>query len=154
MKRALAGARAAALASPPPLAAPPPRAPVVGTTMISNYKIRLQNIRFRARHGALRAERDLPRDFVVDVTVELPTGALPRTDSLSRVFDYEKIASIVVSEGTQKTYKLLETLAQRLAERILAETPAETVTIEVKKFAPPTSASVDAFAVEISARRG
>lgn len=122
--------------------------------MISTYKIRLQNIRFRARHGALRAERDLPRDFVVDVSVELPVAALPRTDSLSRVFDYEKIATIVVGEGTQKTYKLIETLAQRLVERILEETPAESVTIEVRKFAPPTSASVDVFAVELSARRG
>lgn len=121
---------------------------------VSTYKIRLQNIRFRARHGALRAERDLPRDFVVDVTVELPVSALPRTDTLSRVFDYEKIAQIVVDEGTTKTYKLLETLAQRLIERMLEETPADSVTIEVRKFAPPTSASVDMFAVELSARRG
>lgn len=122
-------------------------------TMLSTYKIRLHNIRFRARHGALRAERDLPRDFMVDVTVELPQSALPRTDSLSRVFDYEKIASIVVEEGTQKTYKLLETLAQRLVERMLLETPAESVTVEVRKFAPPTSASVEGFSVELSARR-
>lgn len=121
---------------------------------VATYKIRLQNIRFRARHGALKAERDLPRDFVVDVTVELPVSALPRMDSLSRVFDYEKIATIVVDEGTQKTYKLLETLAQRLIERMLVETPAESVTVEVRKFAPPTSASVDMFAVELSARRG
>ena len=120
---------------------------------LSTYKIRLQGIRFRARHGALRAERDLPRDFVVDVTVELPVSALPRSDSLSRVFDYEKIATIVVDEGTQKTYKLLETLAQRLVERMLEETPAVAVTVEVRKFAPPTSASVDAFTVELSARR-
>ena len=34
---------------------------------LQGYKIRLTSIRFRARHGALRAERDLPRDFVVDV---------------------------------------------------------------------------------------
>jgi 7,8-dihydroneopterin aldolase/epimerase/oxygenase len=124
------------------------------TMPVSTYKIRLQNIRFRARHGALRAERDLPRDFVVDLTVELPVTALPRTDSLSRVFDYEKLATIVVEEGTQKTYKLLETLAQRIIDRMLEQTPAESVTVEVRKFAPPTSASVDAFAVELSARRG
>lgn len=124
------------------------------TMTISTYKIRLQNIRFRAKHGALRAERDLPRDFVADVSVELPAASLPRTDTLSRVFDYDRIAAIVVDEGTQKTYRLIETLAQRLVERILAETPAESVTIEVRKFAPPTCASVDAFSVELSARRG
>ena len=131
-----------------------PKEPARLNMPVATYKIRLQNIRFRARHGALKAERDLPRDFVVDVTVELPVSALPRADSLSRVFDYEKIATIVVDEGTQKTYKLLETLAQRLIERMLVETPAESVTVEVRKFAPPTSASVDVFAVELSARRG
>ena len=76
-------------------------------------------------------------------TVEAPSAKIE--SQIRSVFDYEKIATIVVDEGTQKTYKLLETLAQRLVERMLEETPAVAVTVEVRKFAPPTSASVDAF---------
>jgi dihydroneopterin aldolase len=121
---------------------------------VESYKIRLETIRFRARHGVSRAERDLPQDFVVHLTVELPVSLLPRADARSRVFDYDQLASLVVDEGTRASYKLLETLAQRLIERLLSDTPALAVRVEVKKFGPPTSASVDAVSVELTGRRG
>ena len=120
---------------------------------IQAYRIRLEGIRFRARHGVSRAERDLPQDFVVNLDVALPVSALPRTDSRARVFDYDKLANLVVDEGTSSSYKLLETLGERLIARILKDTPAISVTVQVKKFGPPTAASVDAVSVELSAER-
>src|ERR1700712_3785684 len=109
---------------------------------VETYRIRLEGIRFRARHGASRAERDLPQDFVVDLEVILPITALPRSDSRARVFDYDKLATLVV-EGTPVSYKLRESLAERLIDRVLTDTPAVSVQARVKKFGPPTSASVD-----------
>lgn len=123
------------------------------SVLVETYRIRLEGIRFRARHGASRAERDLPQDFVVNLDVVLPVSALPRSDSRARVFDYDKLASLVVDEGTAVSYKLLETLAERLISRVLADTPAVAVQVQVKKFGPPTSASVDAVAVELTGRR-
>lgn len=120
---------------------------------IQAYRIRLEGIRFRARHGVSRAERDLPQDFVVHLDVALPVSALPRTDSRARVFDYDKLANLVVDEGTSGSYKLLETLGERLIARILKDTPAIGVTVQVKKFGPPTAASVDAVSVELSTER-
>lgn len=123
-------------------------------TSIQTYRIRLEGIRFRARHGVSRAERDLPQDFVVHLEVELPVEALPRADTRARVFDYDRLATIVVDAGTSASYKLLETLAERIIERILDDTPAVAVTVQVKKFGPPTSASVDAVAIELTSKRG
>ncbi len=120
---------------------------------VESYRIRLEGIRFRARHGVSRAERDLPQDFVVHLEADLPVSSLPRTDSLARVFDYGKLAALVVDEGTRVSYKLLETLAERLIDRVLSETPAASVRVEVKKFGPPTSVSVDAVSVELVGRR-
>ncbi len=120
---------------------------------VESYKIQLEGIRFRARHGVSKAERDLPQDFVVSLEVELPISALPRSDALSRVFDYDKLASLVVDEGTRASYKLLESLADRLISRVLADTPATAVLVRVKKFGPPTSASVDAVAIELRGKR-
>lgn len=120
---------------------------------IQVYRIRLEGIRFRARHGASRAERGLPQDFVVHLDVTLPVSALPRADTRARVFDYDNLASLVVDEGTSVSYKLLETLGERLITRILKDTPALSVTVQVKKFGPPTAASVDAVSVELSAER-
>jgi dihydroneopterin aldolase len=120
----------------------------------TTYKIRLEGVRFRGKHGVSRAERDLPQDFTVTLEVTLPSASLPRTDALSRVFDYDKLASLVVDEGTRVSYKLLETLAERLISRVLADTPATAVTVQVKKFGPPTSVSVDAVAIELTGTRG
>ena len=120
---------------------------------VETYRIRLEGIRFRARHGASRAERDLPQDFVVDLEVILPVTALPRSDSRARVFDYDQLATLVVDEGTRVSYKLLETLAERLIDRVLTDTPAVSVQVRVKKFGPPTLASVDAVSVELVGKR-
>jgi dihydroneopterin aldolase len=120
---------------------------------IQAYRIRLEGIRFRARHGASRAERGLPQDFVVNLDVTLPVSALPRADIRARVFDYDKLATLVVDEGTSVSYKLLETLAERVIARVLADTPALAVTVQVKKFGPPTVASVDAASIELMATR-
>jgi dihydroneopterin aldolase len=123
------------------------------TVTIDHYRMHLEGIRFRARHGASRAERDLPQDFVVGVDLELPVGSLSRTDSLRGTFDYGKLADVVVEEGTRASYRLLETLAQRLIERILESSPATSVVVRVKKFGPPTSVSVDAASIELRGHR-
>lgn len=120
---------------------------------VDRYRIELHGIRFRGRHGASRAERDLPQDFVVDLEAELPVEALPRSDLRSRVFDYDELSSIVVGVGTGSSFRLLETLASRVLEAVLERTPAVVVRVRVKKFGPPTTASVDSVSVELLGRR-
>jgi dihydroneopterin aldolase len=120
---------------------------------IQTYRIRLEGIRFRGKHGVSRAERDLPQDFVVHLEVELPVASLPRADARARVFDYDRLATLVVEAGTGASYKLLETLGERIIARILDQTPAIAVTVQVKKFGPPTSVSVDAVAVELTGKK-
>jgi 7,8-dihydroneopterin aldolase/epimerase/oxygenase len=120
---------------------------------ISQYAIRLEGIRFRARHGVSDAERYLLQDFVVDLEVWLPVEVLPGSDERSRVFDYDALATLVVEEGTRTSYKLLETLAKQLLERVLADTPATAATVRLRKFGPPTTASVDTVSVELRGKR-
>ncbi len=120
---------------------------------VSSYRIRLDGIRFRARHGVSDAERYLLQDFVVDLEVTLPVQLLPDNDERSCVYDYDALASLVVEEGTKTSYKLLETLAQQLLERVLADTPARSATVRLRKFGPPTTASVDTVAIELHGTR-
>ena len=120
---------------------------------ITAYHIRLDGIRFRARHGASDAERYLLQDFVVDLEVALPVAELPDSDERSCVYDYDVLASLVVEEGTRTSYKLLETLARRLLERVLADTPATGAHVRLRKFGPPTTASVDTVAIELRGDR-
>lgn len=120
---------------------------------VSDYKIRLDGIRFRARHGASEQERYLLQDFVVDLEVRLPLDKLPSSDERSHVYDYDALASLVVEEGTANSYKLLESLAGRLIDRLLDDTPATEATVRLRKFGPPTTASVDTVAIELTGSR-
>ncbi len=118
---------------------------------VTRYAIRLEGIRFRARHGASDSELDLPQDFVADLEVTLPIAQLPASDERTQVYDYDALATLVVREGTGASYRLLESLARRLLERLFAETPALAATIRLRKFGPPTTQSVDSAAVELAA---
>jgi len=116
---------------------------------VQDYRIRLDGVRFRSRHGASMSERRLPQDFVATVELSFPPAALPSSDERREVVDYDRIASAIVEEGTSRSCRLRETLAKRIVERIFAEFPATSVRIAVTKARPPTSSSVEAAAVEL-----
>jgi len=117
------------------------------------YRIRLDGVRFRSKHGASSSERRLPQDFVANVELSLPTTELPRGDDRRDVVDYDRIASLIVDEGTAKSCRLLETLARRIVDRLFAESPATAVRIVITKARPPTSSSVEAASVELLVAR-
>jgi dihydroneopterin aldolase len=123
------------------------------SAVVREYRIRLEGIRFRGTHGVSDSERDLPQDFLVSLELWLPSSVLPPTDQLKAVFDYDRVATLVVEEGTKQAYRLLETLAQRLLERLLSDTPATRASVSIQKSRPPTRASVDAVSVELIATR-
>jgi dihydroneopterin aldolase len=118
-------------------------------TSVREYRLRLDGVRFRSKHGASSSERRLPQDFVAHVELSLPPSELPRDDEREDVVDYDRIASVVVAEGTARSCKLLETLARRIVDRLFAESPATSVRIVITKSRPPTSSSVEAASVEL-----
>jgi dihydroneopterin aldolase len=83
----------------------------------------------------------------------LPAATLPGADERRDVVDYDRIASVIVAEGTARSCKLLETLARRIADRLFAESPATSVRISITKARPPTSSSVEAASVELLVAR-
>jgi dihydroneopterin aldolase len=121
--------------------------------MILEYTLRLHAIRFRANLGASHSERAIPQEIVVDVDLTLPVGALPRRDHKREVVDYSTVANLVVETGLAEPYRLLETYARVLVDRLLAETPAVRVRVAATKLRVPTSHSVDRAIVELVASR-
>ncbi len=121
--------------------------------VVSEYTLRLQSIRFRTNMGASRSERSIPQEIVVDVELTLPVQSLPKRDLRRDAVDYGTVADLVVEEGLAQPYHLLETYAQRLVARLLAETPALRVKVGATKLRVPTSHSVDRAVVEIVASR-
>jgi dihydroneopterin aldolase len=120
---------------------------------VDGYRIRVDGIRFRSRHGVSASERRLPQDFVANVELVLPTSSLPAGDERRDVVDYDRIASVIVDEGTSRSCRLLETLAKRVVERLFAECPATTIKFVITKSRPPTLSSVESVSVELSVGR-
>jgi dihydroneopterin aldolase len=127
---------------------------MVEAMAVRDYRIRLDGIRFRSKHGASTSERRLPQDFVANVELSFPPSALPATDDRRDVVDYDRIASVIVDEGTSRSCRLLETLAKRIVDRIFTGFPAIRVHIVITKARPPTSSSVESASVELLVVRG
>lgn len=145
------GAQASASPRALPRPAPAP-SPDVGHA-VAEYVLRLDGIRFRGHHGVSDSERALPQDFLVSLEVYLPLEVLPTGDHIADVYNYDRLATLVVEEGTEHRCLLLETLAQRVIARVLKDTPATRVSVAVTKSRPPTRSSVDSVTVELRARR-
>jgi len=122
-------------------------------SVTKEYRIRLDGVRFRSKHGASSSERRLPQDFVANVELSLPPTELPVADDRRDVVDYDRIASAIEDEGTARSYRLLETLARRIVDRLFADSPATSVRIVITKARPPTSTSVEAASVELLVAR-
>jgi len=121
--------------------------------VIREYTLRLHGVRFRASIGASAAERSIPQDLVVDVDLELPVSALPKRDTKREVVDYDRAVRLVVEVGLAESYRLLEVYAQRVLERLLAETPATRVRVAVTKSRVPSTYSTDQAVVELIGTR-
>jgi dihydroneopterin aldolase len=86
----------------------------------------------------------------VDLGVDDDTGALSRAapgrDELSRVVDYEAVAEKIRAIVAAGHVRLLETLAERMAEACLADTRVQLARIRVEKldiFADTASVGVE-----------
>lgn len=116
-------------------------------------KLVLTGMTFRACHGVLPVERRRRQEF--RVTVELETALAPagNSDALADAIDYCVVQAVVreVVEGAHR--KLIEALAEDIAQRLLTTFPAvQAVTVELLKPTPPVSFKFAGVSVRI--RRG
>jgi dihydroneopterin aldolase len=101
----------------------------------------LANIGFDARHGATAAERRTSRRFEVDLELDAELSAAERTDRLVDTIDYSAVAELVVQIGTVEPHHLLESVARRMVDGILAGFPTvRGVRLELRKLSPPACA--------------
>jgi dihydroneopterin aldolase len=83
--------------------------------------------------GAFQVERGLRQRLRFDIVVEVrPLG--DAGDDVDRILSYDKLAEAVAAELAAERLNLLETLAQRVADRILREPQAERVFLRIEKL--------------------
>lgn len=115
-------------------------------------KIILENMLFYGYHGVLSEENRLGQRFAVSLTMGTDTLLAAQSDDISKSINYAEIYTAVrtIMEGTP--VKLLETLAEAIANTALTM-GARSARVVVKKLHPPIPGQIDFAAVEIERSR-
>jgi len=116
-------------------------------------KISLPELHFRARHGLLPQEYEEEQDFTVSLTVWTDTRAAGASDDLTLGLDYRRLYAAAESVLMGPHRDLLETLANELAHKLLAEAGVEVAQVRVRKEQADFGSAKVPAEVEIMRRR-
>lgn len=84
--------------------------------------------------GAFQQERGQKQRLRFNIVVEVEPQAAPIDDDVDRILSYDRIAEAIAHELAAERLNLLETLAERVAERILHAPQAMRVFVRVEKL--------------------
>ena len=116
-------------------------------------KIYLKNIRLYSYHGCMDEEEKIGSDYVVNLKVKTDLSTSSKSDILADTVDYVSLHSIVKQEMAQRS-KLLETVADRIINRVIKEHPdVVKVSVKVAKKNPPIGGNVEEVAVKRELKR-
>jgi dihydroneopterin aldolase len=116
-------------------------------------EIQIRGLRVVGTHGALPEEQVRAQPFEVDVDLTVDLARAGSSDSLEDTVDYGEIAVLVDRIVSEERYALLERLATRVAEALLAYDGVESATVTVRKLRPPVPVDLDHTAVRITRHR-
>ena len=84
--------------------------------------------------GAFQKERGRTQRVMFNVVVEVRPAPQPLNDDVDRILSYDRITESIAAELAAERLNLLETLAERVAERILAEPQAMRAFVRIEKL--------------------
>jgi len=115
--------------------------------------IRLKNIIFYAHHGYYKAERELGQKFEIDIEVACDLRRSAASDDLKETIDYSRIYTMARETFERHKFKLIETVAQKMADEVLKIEGIKSVLIRVRKPHVPMNGLLDHVEVEILRER-
>jgi len=115
--------------------------------------IELRGLRALGRHGVLEEEKARDQPFEVDLDVEASLAAAGASDALGDTVDYGRLVEEVVAVVAGEPCRLLERLAERIAEVVLADDRVTGVTVAVRKLRPPVPFDLGTAGVRLTRRR-
>src|SRR6266851_2341551 len=115
-------------------------------------RIVLEGMSFSGRHGVRPAEREHAQDFEVDIDMEADLAVPGSTDRIEDTVDYRAAHAIAKQTIEGESVKLLETLAARIADRVLTLPGVTAVSVRVAKR-PASMVPIESAAVHIRRTR-
>ena len=105
-------------------------------------RIRLNDMLFYGYHGVLPEERTLGQRFLVDLELRADLRAAGQSDDLTQTVNYAEVYAAVQDIVTGEPCQLIETVAERIAQRVLSEHGrVESITVSIRKPEVPIPGS-------------
>jgi dihydroneopterin aldolase len=116
-------------------------------------RIELTGLVVRGFHGVFEHERRDGQDFVLDVVLHLDTRAAALADDLTRTVHYGELAVGLADVVRGEPVDLIETLADRLAARAVADPLVVAADVTVHKPSAPIPEAFTDVAVAVRRHR-
>ncbi len=102
-----------------------------------NDQILIEELELTARIGVPDAERAQPQRLTISLVLEPKKSFRDLADDLARAVDYAAVCAEIQRFASGRQDKLLETLADEMAEHLLAKFALRRVELELRKFVLP-----------------
>lgn len=114
-------------------------------------KIRIKELKIFAYHGVFEFENKNGQNFYVNVELEVDTENAGFSDNLEKSVNYGLVCELIKKVMTENTYKLIETVAHKIATEILLNySLVKNITVEVRKPEAPIEMDFDSVSIEIT----
>jgi len=112
------------------------------------------NLCLHGHHGVFPEETKLGQKFYVDIDCTLNLAACAKDDDFSKAVCYGTLCDLAVEVSDQGPYKLIETLGDRIAEKVLSQfDQVAEVAVRVRKPSAPIKYVLDYVQVELRRTR-
>jgi dihydroneopterin aldolase len=117
--------------------------------MPSHLTISVEGIELRGRCGVTPEERAVGQTLVVDVRLEPVACPGALSDDLTGTIDYGWVVDLVRGIVERNQFKLLERLAEVIADALWGQLDLALLEVSVRKPAPPVAIPIAAARVEV-----
>lgn len=115
-------------------------------------RIFIRDLRTRCIVGVYPEEREKRQDVVINLVLYADVSKAGQSDDIADTVDYKHVKNAVLDLVEQSEYRLIERLAERVAEVVLDHPGVEAVDVTVDK--PGALRFADSVAIQITRRRG
>jgi 7,8-dihydroneopterin aldolase/epimerase/oxygenase len=112
-------------------------------------KILISRIDCVASIGVTPEERTIKQRLSIDLEFSADAARAAQNDSLKDAVDYSRVAAVVMQVCQSRPFHLIETVAEHVAARVLADFPIIQVRVLVRKLSPVVEPRVEYVSVEI-----
>ncbi len=117
-------------------------------------RIFINGLSLHAYHGVMPYEGKVGQTFTIDLELEIDLSAAARSDKVMDTVSYDKVVGCASEVFCAQSYRLIETVAGKVADEVLARFPrVQSVKVTIHKPHAPIAATFSDVGVTLMRAR-